>query len=448
MNMKPGIAALARQGRGGDSTLVHMRPDEVAAMQRLARQYGTSMTINPQTGLPEAFKLKDLFNINTYTKPIRRAAESVGLGGVSDAISGGFKTLGQNAQYILPFVPGSMFAGLGGVGQFAASPMGRGLLAGGIGALQGGRGSLRRGLLSGLTAYGLSSAYQGLQAAGGLGGSTPAPGPVDLTGAEGSIDPAAFERAMAPEGIMLSDTGAGSAVAGPPATVGAGSVRPPVTAAAAKPGFMGEVKAAASGLKNLATGDKEAMKAFTDKFGRGTAGVTYMGVTGMMAINEQEKLIDQALAEQRISEAEHAKYKARIAAAKKRAEEAVKANPYKFNVGGEIDDQYQLMTPNLGGKGPSERNVFGLAAGGMPRYLNGKGDGMSDSIPARIGGVQEARLADGEFVVPADVVSHLGNGSSNAGAKQLYAMMDRVRQQRTGTKQQGKEITPTKMMPA
>ena len=275
--MKPGIAALARQGRGGDSTLVHMRPDEVAAMQRLARQYGTSMTINPQTGLPEAFKLKDLFNINTYTKPIRRAAESVGLGGVSDAISGGFKTLGQNAQYILPCVPGSMFAGLGGVGQFAASPMGRGLLAGGIGALQGGRGSLRRGLLSGLTAYGLSSAYQGLQAAGGLGGPAPAPGPVDLTGAEGSIDPAAFERAMAPEGIMLSDTGAGSAVAGPPATVGAGSVRPPVTAAAAKPGFMGEVKAAASGLKNLATGDKEAMKAFTDKFGRGTAGVTYGG---------------------------------------------------------------------------------------------------------------------------------------------------------------------------
>jgi hypothetical protein len=57
-------------------------------------------------------------------------------------------------------------------------------------------------------------------------------------------------------------------------------------------------------------------------------------------------------------------------------------------------------------------------------------------------------LADGEFVIPADVVSHLGNGSSKAGAKRLYSMMDRVREARTGTTQQGKEINPAKYMPA
>jgi hypothetical protein len=57
-------------------------------------------------------------------------------------------------------------------------------------------------------------------------------------------------------------------------------------------------------------------------------------------------------------------------------------------------------------------------------------------------------LADGEFVIPADVVSHLGNGSTKAGAKQLYAMMDRVRQARTGNEQQGREIVPTKYTPA
>ena len=73
---------------------------------------------------------------------------------------------------------------------------------------------------------------------------------------------------------------------------------------------------------------------------------------------------------------------------------------------------------------------------------------MSDSIPASIEGKQEARLADGEFVIPADVVSHLGNGSSKAGAKRLYAMMDRVRQERTGTTKQGKQINPHKHMPA
>ena len=82
------------------------------------------------------------------------------------------------------------------------------------------------------------------------------------------------------------------------------------------------------------------------------------------------------------------------------------------------------------------------------RMLKGPGDGMSDSIPGTIAGKRPARLADGEFVVPADVVSHLGNGSTDAGAKKLYGMMDRVRQARTGTKKQGRQINPNKLMPA
>jgi hypothetical protein len=82
------------------------------------------------------------------------------------------------------------------------------------------------------------------------------------------------------------------------------------------------------------------------------------------------------------------------------------------------------------------------------RLLKGPGDGMSDSIPATIGKKQPARLADSEFVVPADVVSHLGNGSTDAGAKRLYEMMDRVRKARTGKTSQGKEINANKYMPA
>jgi hypothetical protein len=82
------------------------------------------------------------------------------------------------------------------------------------------------------------------------------------------------------------------------------------------------------------------------------------------------------------------------------------------------------------------------------RMLKGPGDGMSDSIPASIANKRPARLARDEFVVPADVVSHLGNGSSDAGAKQLYAMMDRVRKARTGRKSQGREINPQKYMAA
>ena len=94
------------------------------------------------------------------------------------------------------------------------------------------------------------------------------------------------------------------------------------------------------------------------------------------------------------------------------------------------------------------RNFFrnNMAQGG---YLEtGMGDGMSDDIPSSIDGAQPAALSENEFVIPADVVSHLGNGSSDAGAEQLYAMMDRVRKARTGNEEQGRDIMPQEYMPA
>jgi len=82
-------------------------------------------------------------------------------------------------------------------------------------------------------------------------------------------------------------------------------------------------------------------------------------------------------------------------------------------------------------------------------YLEtGMGDGMSDDISTSIDGEQPAALSENEFVIPADVVSHLGNGSSDAGAQQLYAMMDRVRKARTGNEEQGRDIMPQEYMPA
>ncbi len=101
-------------------------------------------------------------------------------------------------------------------------------------------------------------------------------------------------------------------------------------------------------------------------------------------------------------------------------------------------------TPMYARGGVSDLGTF--SDGG--RMLKGRGDGMSDSIPGVIAGKRPARLADGEFVVPADVVSHLGNGSTDAGAKQLYRMMDKVRAARTGTKKQGRQINPRRFMPA
>ena len=91
-----------------------------------------------------------------------------------------------------------------------------------------------------------------------------------------------------------------------------------------------------------------------------------------------------------------------------------------------------------------------MARGGRalpPRYLNGHSDGMADKVPAHIDNKRPAALSDGEFVIPADVVSHLGNGNSNAGAKRLYKMMDRIRAARTGNPKQGRQINPDKFMP-
>ena len=93
-----------------------------------------------------------------------------------------------------------------------------------------------------------------------------------------------------------------------------------------------------------------------------------------------------------------------------------------------------------------------LARGGIAklqegRAIAGETDGMADEVPAVIEGEQPAALSDGEFVIPADVVSGLGNGNTEAGVKVLEDMMDRVREARTGTEVQAKEINPEEFLP-
>ena len=106
----------------------------------------------------------------------------------------------------------------------------------------------------------------------------------------------------------------------------------------------------------------------------------------------------------------------------------------------------QTWYPDAGGYLPSgaQGGLVSLMGGG---YLSGATDGMADNIYTTIDNTQPAALSDGEFVVAADVVSHLGNGNSGAGAEQLYAMMDEIRMDRTGTKNQGRQINPNQYMP-
>jgi hypothetical protein len=126
-------------------------------------------------------------------------------------------------------------------------------------------------------------------------------------------------------------------------------------------------------------------------------------------------------------------------------------NPYAGKIPTNFSKQREMPAPTEGVALPqiptqlNEQGTINMAQGGIAdagRYLQGRTDGMADEIPSSIDGEQPAALSHGEFVIPADVVSHLGNGNSEAGAEKLYEMMARIRQARTGTTEQGKEINP------
>ena len=115
----------------------------------------------------------------------------------------------------------------------------------------------------------------------------------------------------------------------------------------------------------------------------------------------------------------------------------------------ETRDAAEAKLTSYAGGGIASLNN-GYAAGGniVGRYLSGATDGMADKIPASIDGSQRAALSDGEFVLPADVVSHFGNGNSDAGANALYNMMAKVRKDRTGNASQGNQINPSSYLPS
>ena len=331
--------------------------------------------------------------------------------------------LGGIANTVKSFLP---YAGIFAA-PFISSPAaaaGIGALASGLGGRSGSNFDMKRALMGGIAAYGASTVGAGLEAAG----ATPA---VAAPALNLDADVMAGTNAFNPQPMQEAIT---------------------KTEFAPK-SFFRDTDAMQRGVGNLLGSDSKAAAArFGTEAGTFKSGIPLvMGTSGMMAIDEANKMQEEAEIAAGPARQAQADMLARIAKGKKRAEEAVRANPYMYAMGGQVDDEmggdYSAMGMD---QGNMQKGLFGLgyAAGGTPRFLSGGGDGMSDSIPATIGGTQEARLADGEFVIPADVVSHLGNGSSKAGAKQLYSMMDRVRKARTGNEKQGRQIKPNKLMPA
>ena len=399
-----GLAAL---GRGGDSMLVHMSPQEVAGLQALALQTGTSLTINPNTGLPEALNLKKFL----------KAVVPIALGAFLGPGAFGIQGLGMSAGYA-------------------------GLTVGGLTALA--TGSLEKGLSAGLGAYGGAGLAEGAAAAS--------------TAAEQEV----ARQATVGTGTGTVGSGAGGVSAG---TVGADFVGPGITGAgptASGFSFGPEGEFLITGAEGAplaqnatlaqqmaatptpdyitqAMAPKTAaltpMEAFTDKFGMGTAGSLYAGSVALPeTIEETEKFQRQQAAIQAAQDEEERKYRALF-------ESTLGAVPTRMARSG------GLMS--LAGGGMTYMEAGGTTGPtGAPRDVTGTGDGMSDSVPATIEGVQEARLADGEFVIPADVVADIGNGSSDAGSKKLYDMMDRIRKARHGTTEQPPEINAEALMPA
>jgi hypothetical protein len=462
-----GLKSLAQElqskGRYGDTILAHINPQEAGILKAL----GGSGTINPDTGLPEYF-FKSFFQ--PFVDVWKGVTNLPVIKQVSDAVTPVLQSVAPYAPYIAPFIPG--------IGP---------LLAAGIGAAGAGFGSgkggfnLRRGLMGGLTAYGLGNLYAGLQAAAPLGADATASQVASSLGSGASSAPGSQAAMLAEQSAGLGDVGlqniaSSASYANPAANFIGSTAESGAQALAANAPNAGMVEASAnsipfdqslatsvpqslqipnlssmpanfatemgnagSGLKNLAgLGEgtmSEAAKAVGTKFGTGSAAATLTGIQGMAALDEEQKYLDQQLESGNIAQAEYDAGIARINESRARSEQAMRNNPYQFYAGGDVE------------YGAGDQ-VMGYSMGGQPRFLSGGGDGMSDSIKANIEGKQEARLADGEFVVPADVVSHLGNGSSKAGAKQLYSMMDRVRSARTGKKSQGKQINPRNYMAA
>jgi hypothetical protein len=607
-----GLKSLAQElrsyGRDGDTILAHINPQE-AAMLKAA---GGSGTINPVTGLPEFRFFKSVTRaiaapfkaVNEVVKAVPVIGPAIDKGLVSldkavgNTIPGGWNTLAQTALAFTPLgLPAKVgLAALGGSGAFGKE----------------GKFNFQKALLSGAMAYGMNQLTAGLQNAGsttydpstGLTSATaqtPVTGSGDVfSGLAGSggppveVAPELFKAAQSNidpsflEGMSAAD-------------VAGANVLPSVPNAPA-PSFLQQtganLSAAGQGIKNLSGFGTGTVSEAASKFAAPvtTAGMTALGVgtMGLASLDAQEKALSEQYQQGQVNDTEYNRQMSLIADGRRRAEEAVRANPYQFAVGGQVDDElggdYSAMgmdqgnmqkglfgkgyaaggqikgyaaggmpdfgngynpfanlptmsgplgaartqttaqdqpsfaqspygpgpssvfttteqdmrggnrngvsgglssifnqsapqispslnqNPNIntggfagpspfygggggfggsggGGGGPfpleGQYGIVKMAAGGMPpRFLSGGGDGMSDSIQATINDKQPARLADGEFVIPADVVSGIGNGSSKAGAKRLYGMMDRVRKERTGSTKQAKAINPAKVMAA
>lgn len=481
MSLKHLADNIAAHGRQGDDMLVHVNKKELMALQALANKHGKSLTTNPHTGMPEAFGLRQILPMAAgfaLAGPAGMTAVEAGLavGAASTLASGNLK------QGMMDGLGAWGGAGLAGAAPAAAAPTTAATAGTGAGTAA----------QTAIPEVATTAGYTPQIASG-----TPlsevnslnAANTISTTGTAGSQipggtlaenytwDPLTRSNVPIPETTVNTGSVTGSAMdaatggpyGGPAAQEATRGILPGM-----KEGFSNIAANAAAHPSYLAAGlapaiaDELAPKPYAPPTTKG--GDADMGQRLRFKQGNVEGPNGQYAAPEYvpISNAEAKKLYGY-------AEGGDVQYPYSEPVvrmydGGDTSAQLQpgleALVPEhaksalrgsvLKAQGPQEERTY-AAGGGLSslggysdggRLLKGPGDGMSDNIPAQIGQKQPARLADGEFVVPADVVSHLGNGSTDAGAKQLYKMMDKIRSARTGRKSQGKQINPNKFMPS
>ena len=378
---------MAGYGRNGDSMLMHVTPDEVQGLQRIAMARGGSLTINPHTGLPEA---------NIFS---------------------------QAWKAIKPVAAPLAGAALNYFSAGALSPLTAGLITGGVGALA--TGSLQKGLMAGLGAYGGASLTSGLMNVG-------------ADAASQAATKSAYDAALATEGSASPQMAAEYAARQGQAA--AASMTPYDKLSG---GFSSAIDNPMSALNTIGGGSTMA--------GAGKLAATALPIMAGIQANQTTKMptLDSVTPDSYIRPYRLVR----------------KQNTEPYSGVGErryFNDTWEALTPYKAGTTPTGATggVVAFNQGGLGtlggysdggRLLRGPGDGVSDNIPATIGNRQPARLADGEFVVPARIVSEIGNGSTEAGARKLYAMMDRVQRARrktVGKHQVAHDTNAERLLPA
>jgi len=547
--MKPVAKSLAAQGRYGDSMLVHMTPGEVAGLQYLATRHGGSLTINPETGLPESFFLAALLPAlaGAAGSALLPAAFTTALGGMAvPAAVGGVTALAT----------GSLQAGLAaGMGAFGGAGLGSGLLAaGGTGAATGagalaageavlgsaaaGGAGLGAGALApeiaAATAQGalptatgtvgqLGAAQQLTQpllaAPGGMGAGAAAQGVLAPTGAAGAnlVSPAAqaaqagavqgsiglIPGAPVITGAPSAVTQAAGGIGGLPGAGGGVGVSPQMqlaqqTGIQTADAAMSPFERMGSGITNLLKGEGDSRDKFMKAVGgpSGLASKTLSAAAPFFAQEEesgpeapQQYIRPYAFDYNRADADPEFKYrtgKPGESTAEQRYFTPTFTSMGVFKAGTEpgpsfygtpTAEQYALYSKprkknedeySSGGIASLRENDFILPAdvishmgngssdAGMEiaitkfkaRPIKGDGDGMSDSIPTNIEGKQKALVANEEALIPREMVAFLGGGSVQKGAEKLEKFMTRVRKARTGKAKQAPEIDVARYMPA